>query len=67
MNVLQALCHFLPFIPEEKREEFLSEYFQLVNEDYIYKQFEAKELTDESPVRLNYDYIIVTAVKQHSN
>ncbi len=52
-----------PFIPEEKRKEFLSEYFQLVDDDYIAKQFETRELTDESPVRLNYDHIIVAAAK----
>ncbi|CAG2180659.1 unnamed protein product [Oppiella nova] len=62
-NVLQAMCHFLPFIPEDKRDEFLSEYLQLVDDLYIAKQFDTKELTDESPVRLSYDNIVVVAVK----
>lgn len=62
---LQALCHFLPFIPEEMKSEFLSDYFELIDDEYVSKQFVDSEYTDESIVKLNYDYITVVANKRN--
>ncbi|XP_054164652.1 juvenile hormone acid O-methyltransferase-like [Oppia nitens] len=61
-NVLQAMCHFLPYIPDDQTADFMAEYLQLVNDDYISKQLlngKLVQTTNETPVRLNYDHMIV--------
>lgn len=63
---LRALCHFLPFIPEERVQEFLDQYYNLIDQDYVANQLDLNEVCDDSPhsaVKLQYDYIIVVANK----
>ena len=54
---LRALCHFLPWIPESEREDFLVDYYSLIDGIYMSRG-------TTSNVILEYQYILLIAEKK---
>lgn len=58
---LKALCHFLPRIPSEERDEFLADYYAHIDNVYTRRSEETGEVVTE--VALNYQNITLVLEK----